>query len=158
MRPQKNRVPYSSTSSDSPRPSFSKSPDMVIPDTLKPTGDDSSVSSKESFYSDVSFVIDFMPSIKNQKSKTLNVSSTNFGTQASSHPIFNSSLSLEELTQALIALKGENPQARRWNPGHYGVTGNEFADHLTEKGASIQHTTRKDVPFTSTKRIIKKKV
>ncbi|GFX76248.1 uncharacterized protein TNCV_1233851 [Trichonephila clavipes] len=39
-----------------------------------------------------------------------------------------------------------------------GVTDNEFVDHLPKKGASIQQTTRKAVPFTSAKNIIKKKM
>ncbi|GFV05065.1 uncharacterized protein TNCV_222821 [Trichonephila clavipes] len=39
-----------------------------------------------------------------------------------------------------------------------GVTGDEFADHLEKKGASIQQITRKAVPFTSARRIIKKKL
>ncbi|GFT75197.1 hypothetical protein TNCV_2245311 [Trichonephila clavipes] len=43
-------------------------------------------------------------------------------------------------------------------PGHCGVTGHEFADHLAKKGASIQQTTRKAVPFTISKRIVKKKM
>ncbi|GFW87301.1 putative gag-pol polyprotein [Trichonephila clavipes] len=46
----------------------------------------------------------------------------------------------------------------QWTPGHCGVTGNMFADHLAKKGASIQQITRKAVPFTSAKRIIKKKL
>ncbi|GFT30979.1 hypothetical protein TNCV_1683491 [Trichonephila clavipes] len=29
----------------------------------------------------------------------------------------------------------------QWIPGHCGVTGNEFADHIAKKGASIQHIT-----------------
>ncbi|GFU22502.1 hypothetical protein TNCV_1304131 [Trichonephila clavipes] len=44
-----------------------------------------------------------------------------------------------------------------WIPGLCGVTGNELVDHQAKKGASIQHTTRKAVHFTSAKRIIKKK-
>ncbi|GFV21826.1 uncharacterized protein TNCV_4525131 [Trichonephila clavipes] len=43
-------------------------------------------------------------------------------------------------------------------PGHCGVTGKELADHLAKKGISIQKTTRKAVPFTSAKRIIKIKM
>ncbi|GFT30355.1 hypothetical protein TNCV_2376551 [Trichonephila clavipes] len=46
----------------------------------------------------------------------------------------------------------------QWILGHCGVTGNEFADHLAKKGASIQQIARKAVPFTSTKRIMKKKL
>ncbi|GFV07613.1 hypothetical protein TNCV_4941161 [Trichonephila clavipes] len=46
----------------------------------------------------------------------------------------------------------------QWIPGHCGVTGNEFADHLAKKRASIQQITRKAVPFTSARRIIKKKL
>ncbi|GFQ91064.1 hypothetical protein TNCT_242021 [Trichonephila clavata] len=42
-----------------------------------------------------------------------------------------------------------------WIPG--GVTGNELADHLAKMGASIQQTTRKAIPFTSDKCIIRKK-
>ncbi|GFT28083.1 hypothetical protein TNCV_644711 [Trichonephila clavipes] len=45
----------------------------------------------------------------------------------------------------------------QWIPGNCGVTGTEFADHLAKKGASIQQK-RKAIPFTSAKRIIKKKV
>ncbi|GFT17644.1 RNase H domain-containing protein [Trichonephila clavipes] len=33
----------------------------------------------------------------------------------------------------------------QWIPGHCGVTGNEFADHLAKNGASIQQTTRKRI-------------
>ncbi|GFY22652.1 RNase H domain-containing protein [Trichonephila clavipes] len=46
----------------------------------------------------------------------------------------------------------------QWIPGHCGVAGNELVHHLTKKRASIQHTARKAVPFTSDKRIIKKKM
>ncbi|GFX74441.1 transposable element Tcb1 transposase [Trichonephila clavipes] len=46
----------------------------------------------------------------------------------------------------------------QWIHGHCDVTGNEFADHLAKKGASIQQITRKAVPFTSVRRIIQKKL
>ncbi|GFY11391.1 uncharacterized protein TNCV_3182331 [Trichonephila clavipes] len=46
----------------------------------------------------------------------------------------------------------------QWIPGHCCVTGNELSDPLAKKGASIQQTTRKVVPFTSAKRIDKKKM
>ncbi|GFU57221.1 RNase H domain-containing protein [Trichonephila clavipes] len=41
----------------------------------------------------------------------------------------------------------------QWIPGHCGVIGNEFADHLAKMGASIQQITRKAVPFTSARGI-----
>ncbi|GFX34948.1 hypothetical protein TNCV_2328881 [Trichonephila clavipes] len=44
---------------------------------------------------------------------------------------------------------------KQWIPGHCGVTGDAFMDHLAKKGASIQHATSKDVPFISAERIIK---
>ncbi|GFX58774.1 uncharacterized protein TNCV_804781 [Trichonephila clavipes] len=44
----------------------------------------------------------------------------------------------------------------QWIPGHCVVTGNELANHQANKGAFIQQTTRKAVPFISAKRIIKK--
>ncbi|GFV50450.1 uncharacterized protein TNCV_2082011 [Trichonephila clavipes] len=46
----------------------------------------------------------------------------------------------------------------QWIPGHCGVAGNEFANHLAKKGASIQQIIRKAVPFTSARHIIKKKL
>ncbi|GFR15914.1 hypothetical protein TNCT_293301 [Trichonephila clavata] len=47
--------------------------------------------------------------------------------------------------------------ALHWIPGDCGVTGNELADHLMKKGASIHQTTGKAVPFTSANCIIKRK-
>ncbi|GFS55102.1 hypothetical protein TNCV_2441721 [Trichonephila clavipes] len=35
----------------------------------------------------------------------------------------------------------------QWIPALYDVTGNEFADRLAKKGASIQQITKKAVPF-----------
>ncbi|GFX82648.1 RNase H domain-containing protein [Trichonephila clavipes] len=46
----------------------------------------------------------------------------------------------------------------QWIPGHRGVTGNELAEHLAKKGASIQQITRKAASITSARRIIKKKL
>ncbi|GFQ64831.1 hypothetical protein TNCT_307601 [Trichonephila clavata] len=46
----------------------------------------------------------------------------------------------------------------QWISGDCGVTGNEFANHLAKKGASIQQTSRKAVSFTSAKCIVKKKM
>ncbi|GFU07326.1 hypothetical protein TNCV_2656352 [Trichonephila clavipes] len=37
----------------------------------------------------------------------------------------------------------------QWIPGQCGVTGNEFAENVAKKGASIQQITRKADPFTS---------
>ncbi|GFW77942.1 hypothetical protein TNCV_2489861 [Trichonephila clavipes] len=36
----------------------------------------------------------------------------------------------------------------QWIPRHYGVTGNDFADHLAKKGASVEQRTRKAAHFT----------
>ncbi|GFU07327.1 hypothetical protein TNCV_2656351 [Trichonephila clavipes] len=46
----------------------------------------------------------------------------------------------------------------QWIPGQCGVTGNEFAENVAKKGASIQQITRKADPFTSAKCVIKKKL
>ncbi|GFU98068.1 hypothetical protein TNCV_233431 [Trichonephila clavipes] len=59
---------------------------------------------------------------------------------------------------ALVADRWCPVCSAKWIPGHCGVTGNELADNLAKKGASIQQTTRKAVPFTRVKGIIKKKM
>ncbi|GFX23591.1 putative transposable element [Trichonephila clavipes] len=84
IRPPNDPVPYSSTSSDSPQFYSSNSPDMIIPDKFKSKNfvllveissppkkaeDDSSVNSNGSFYSDESFLIYFIPSVKKPENK-----------------------------------------------------------------------------------------
>ncbi|GFU99182.1 hypothetical protein TNCV_1228961 [Trichonephila clavipes] len=67
----------------------------------------------------------------------------------------------EMLHQLVLSMRRRVLEANRlavWIPGHYNTTVKEFADHLAKKGASIQQITRKVVPFTSAKRIIKKKL
>ncbi|GFT09476.1 hypothetical protein TNCV_5063161 [Trichonephila clavipes] len=57
-----------------------------------------------------------------------------------------------------VCLNNSKQIILQWIPRHCSATVNEIADHLAKKGASIQPITRKAVPFSSAKRIIKKKL
>ncbi|GFU87844.1 hypothetical protein TNCV_964001 [Trichonephila clavipes] len=57
--------------------------------------------------------------------------------------------SLSEYTKQIVL---------QWIPENCSVTGNEVADHLAKKRAFIQQITRKAVPFTSAKLMVKRKL
>ncbi|GFT11092.1 integrase catalytic domain-containing protein [Trichonephila clavipes] len=78
-----------------------------------------------------------------------------FAVNSNSPPASSSILDCKKLLQSLSEYSKQI--LLQWIPGHRGVTCNEFADHL-EKKASVQQIIRKCVPFTSAKRIIKKKI
>ncbi|GFW32150.1 hypothetical protein TNCV_2601761 [Trichonephila clavipes] len=78
-----------------------------------------------------------------------------FAVNSNSTPASGNILDCKKLLQSLFEYFKEI--LLLWIPGHCGVIGNELADYLSKKGASIQQTIRKAAPFTSAKRIIKKK-
>ncbi|XP_015925706.1 uncharacterized protein [Parasteatoda tepidariorum] len=69
------------------------------------------------------------------------------------------SFNILECKKLLLGLFGLSKEiVLQWIPGHCGVAGNELADHLAKQGASIQQTSKKAVPLTNAKRLIKKKM
>ncbi|GFW69667.1 RNase H domain-containing protein [Trichonephila clavipes] len=79
-----------------------------------------------------------------------------FAVSFNSPPASSSILDFKKLLQSLPEYSKQI--VLQWIPGHCGVTGIQFADYLAKKGASIQQITRKAVPFTSSRHIIKKKL
>ncbi|XP_071043360.1 uncharacterized protein [Parasteatoda tepidariorum] len=59
-----------------------------------------------------------------------------------------------DIVKAVVA----DHAAESWIPGHCGVAGNELANHLAKQGASILQASKKAVPLTNAKRLIKKKM
>ncbi|GFY34090.1 uncharacterized protein LOC103524116 [Trichonephila clavipes] len=76
-----------------------------------------------------------------------------FGVNSNSPPASSNILDSKKLLKSMSEYSKQI--ILQWILGHCGVTGNEFANHLAKKGASIQQITRKAVPFICAKRIIK---